>query len=115
MKTIILILYLLLTAMTGMSMVVLPPAGGTNGLAEMERANRINVEWQNYYIRNGRIDRLERQVDRLETGFLIVAVLIGSTFSALIALATRDRISDRKSIEKTVFEQTTNGLRQKTD
>ena len=47
MKTTILTLFL--TAMTGLSMVALPPAGGTDELAAIERANRITVEWANYY------------------------------------------------------------------
>ncbi len=108
MKITILISSLLLTAMTGLSMVALPLAGGTNELAAIERANRINVEWANYYYRNGRVDRLEQEVNRLETGFAIVAVLIGSTLSALIVLVARDRILERKSIQKKCSEQTTN-------
>jgi hypothetical protein len=115
MKITILIFSLFLTAMTGLSMVALLPAGGTNELAAIERANRINVEWASYYYNNGRVDRLEHEVNRLETGFVIVAVLIGSTFSALIVLAARDQIRERKSIQKNSSEQSTNGLRQKTD
>jgi hypothetical protein len=52
------------------------------------------------------VDRLEQEVNRLETGFVIAAVLIGSTFSALIVLVARDRIRERKSIQKTGSEKT---------
>jgi len=106
MKITILIFSLFLTAMTGLSMVALPPVGGTNELAAIERANRINMEWANYYYRNGRVDRLEHEVNRLETGFVVVAILVGSTFSALIVLAARDQIRERKSIQKTGSEKT---------
>jgi len=101
--------------MTGLSMVALPPAGGTNVLAEVERVNRINVEWASYYYNSGRIDRLEREINRVENGFVIVAVLIGSTFSALIVLFARDRIRERKTNQKTGSEKTANELRQKAD
>ena len=106
MKITILFSSLFLTAMTGISMVALSPAGGTNELAAIERANRINAEWANYYYRNGRVDRLEHEVNRIETGFVIVAVLIGSTFSSLIVLAARDRLRERKSIPNTGSEKT---------
>jgi hypothetical protein len=35
-----------------------------------------------------------------------VAILVGSTFSALIVLAARDQIRERKSIQKTGSEKT---------
>ena len=98
MKIIILILYLFPAAMTGLSMAALAPAGGTNESATINRPNRSEAKWRDLYYRNGRLDRLEQEVNRLENGFTVVAVLIGSTFASLCVLAARDRIRGLKSI-----------------
>jgi hypothetical protein len=99
MKMIFFFLHLLVTPMTGFGMLALPPACSTNEMAEIGRLNRLSSERQNYY-EFGRIDRLEHEVDRLETGFVVVDVLIGSTLVSLLVLATRDRIRKLQSCSK---------------
>jgi hypothetical protein len=98
MKTLTLILCLLLETKATLAFVALPPGAGTNDLAEMYRVSSINAALNNGYYNIGRIDRLEREVDRLEIGFLILAVLIGSSLASLCLLATRDQIRKQKEI-----------------
>jgi hypothetical protein len=96
MKTFIFVLCLLLKTKAALAVVMLPPAADTNQLAEIYRASSINAALNNGYYCIGRMDRLSREVDRLECGFLIAAVLIGSTFMSLSLLAVRDRIRECK-------------------
>ena len=110
MKIIILISCLLLTALTGLSMVPWPPANHTNALAEINWLNQSADRYQSHYYGNGRIARLEQEVNRLETGFAITSVLIGSTFASLFVLAVRDRISERKSTQRSASGNKSNGL-----
>jgi hypothetical protein len=56
---------------------------------------------QRYYLLEGKIGALQRDVGRLQVGFLILAVLVGSAAAALGLLVVRDlmsrRIFDRKN------------------
>lgn len=108
MKVLTLILYLLIGTEAALALMALPPVNDTNKLAEIYRANSINAAWQNYYYINGRVDRLEHEVNRLESGFTILTVLIGSALMAACVLATRDRIRERKSIQESGSESNAN-------
>ncbi|MGA2248783.1 MAG: hypothetical protein ABSH48_27830 [Verrucomicrobiota bacterium] len=112
MKIVISNLYLYLTATTGLSVAALPPAWGTNELAEINRMNKVISERQNYY-QISRIDRLQQVVNRLETGFVLVVILIGSTFASLPVLATRDRFSKLGFMKKIDSDEATDELQQK--
>jgi len=105
-------LYLFLTAMTSLGMVAMPASGGANEISEINRVNQINSERQNYYLK-GRVDRLEQEVNGLETGLVIIAILTGSTFSSLFVLAARDRINKLGVSLKSGSERATNEPQQR--
>jgi hypothetical protein len=45
---------------------------------------------QGYYLLEGKVGRLEHEVDRLEAALLVFTVLVGSAAAALCLLAARD-------------------------
>jgi hypothetical protein len=115
MKTLTLILCLLLGMKAAQAFVVIPPAAGTNELAEIYRVSRINAALNNGYYYIGRIDRLEQEVDRLEAGFLILAVLIGSSLASLCLLAARDSIRKQREIPEKGSKMEVNEKREETN
>jgi hypothetical protein len=76
--------------------VALSPGAGTNDLAAIYMANNANRAWQSCYYVIGKVDRLEREVDILETGFVVLSGLLMSTVAAVCILTTRDRIRERR-------------------
>ncbi len=101
-KILALILCLLLGVEAAEALIALPPSSGTN-VTEIDRLNIINASHQrDFYFCHARIDRLQVQVNQLETGFLIVAVLLGSTLGAVVVLMIRDRIRKRAATTSTI-------------
>lgn len=71
---------------------ILPP-GETNAttIALNSLAMRIQAADMNSMYMRGEFARMEREVNRLETGFLILVVLFVATVAAVCLLTARDR------------------------
>ena len=77
--------------------VPLPTAYGTNELAAARMAADLNAAKQSCFYMRGKLDRMEHEIDRLETGFLILSVVIGSAGAGVCLLAARDAIRSRRA------------------
>jgi hypothetical protein len=96
MKILIFALLLFVGAGSLSAIMVLPPTTDTNVLAAILKAESIDAALLNYSFQNGRVDRLEHEITRLETGFASMSLLIGSTAAGVCILAVRDRIQERR-------------------
>ena len=70
--------------------VMVPPPSGTNELAAWTLSRDLESTRQGYYFLNGKIQRLEREVERLESGFVLLSIILVSTGTAICVLALRD-------------------------
>ena len=104
MKCLITCIILFVGAISVPAIIVLPPTMDTNSMALFLKVNAINAALQNYSYQNGRVDRLQAEVDRLEMGFVCLAVIIASTFAAACSLVVLDKIRERgrKEFTKTI-------------
>jgi hypothetical protein len=100
MKILMCILILIVGAHPVSAVMVLPPTTATNTSPMPVKAAGMNGALQNYSFQNGRVDRLEREVDCVEDGFLILAVLVGSILASLCLLAIRDQLRRQKQVQE---------------
>jgi len=101
MKTAVLACLCFFSVLPAFGSVMLPPAYGTNDLAAMRLAADLNASKQRLFYVSGKLDRMEREMDRLETGFLILAIAVGSAGVGVCLLSARDAIKGwRPSTEK---------------
>ncbi|MDR3411947.1 MAG: hypothetical protein P4L87_13555 [Formivibrio sp.] len=92
MKTAVLACLLFFIVLPAFAFVPLSPAYGTNDLATMRLAADLNATKQSYFFVSGKLNRMEREMDRLETGFLILSIVVGSAGVGVCLLSARDAI-----------------------
>jgi len=102
-------LLLLVCAKTALAIVPPPPTIGTSATPDSVHSGVFNAALNSAYSNLGRVNRLEREVDRLETGFTVLAVLVGSSLASLCVLAARDHLWIRKHIPTGESHGTSNG------
>ena len=105
MKLVASMICLLLGTSVTFGAIPLPQTTDTNAFAAMYWANRANIASQNSYLAYGRLIRLESEVNRLETAFVCLAIVVGSSLAAVCLLAARDQI--RRWSNRLDFEQDT--------
>jgi hypothetical protein len=74
---------------------MVPFVPDTNQPAAFYTAVSANEARQRYYFLEGKVGRLEHEVDRLEAALLVFTVLVGSAAAALCLLAARDFMGKR--------------------
>jgi hypothetical protein len=92
MKTAVLACLSFFLILPASAVMLLPPACGTNDLAAIRMAADLNATKQRYIYMSGKLDRMERELDRLEIGFLILSIVTGSTGVGVCLLSARDAI-----------------------
>lgn len=91
-----LVLSLLLLASTAVSATVVPPLNlSSNDLALTSLTLRINAMQQRNRYFESKTNRLEREMDRLETKFLLLIILNVSVVISLCLLVARDKAKNR--------------------
>jgi len=75
----------------------LPPLTRTNSFGEVYWANRQNTANQDYYLVYERVTRLESELNRLETEFLWLGIILGSALISICLLVSRDQIRKRSN------------------
>ena len=97
MKILVLILCLFLGPVAAQAVVALPAFGNTNELSRIHQDDSMNAIWQSHYYCVGRIDRMEHELNQLEAGFVMLAVLLGSSLLSISLLAIRDQIQKQRA------------------
>lgn len=97
MKTIVLALLIVSSALSAPAVIALPPNIGTNDIALYSLGMRVNVMQQHNGFMEGKVNRLETELNRVETGFLLLIILNVSTVAAICLLIARDKIKGRWS------------------
>lgn len=92
MKTTALVCLVFFYLLPAFAFVPLPMAYGTNELATARMSADLNSTKHNYFLMSGKLSRMEHEIDRLETGFLILSIVIGSAGAGVCLLAARDAI-----------------------
>lgn len=92
----IVLLALCATIASGFALIPQPPA--TNGISAPGSAMNLNAPMQNYYFLNGKVERMEHEIDRLQDGFVALAVLAGAAITALCLLAARDALTKKRRV-----------------
>ena len=81
--------------MAAQAVVIVPPTIGTNELALYSLANRVNAMQQRNSYADGKMDQIAHQLDRLETGFILLVVLNVGFVAAHCFRAARAKAKDR--------------------
>ena len=105
MKTAVLVFFLFFIVRPAFGFVPTFPAYGTNDLAMMRMAADLNATKQNCYDLRGRLERMGHEVDRLETGFVVLSIVIGSAGASVCLLAWRDAINKKRLASEKHFAQ----------
>src|SRR5215469_15675859 len=93
MKTLLVILCCVSGVKSARAIALGPFVSETNQLAAAYTARSVNEARQQSLFLAGKMARLEHEMDRLEMGFLVLAVLAGSAGLSVCLLGIRDLVS----------------------